>query len=197
MSHFNQVASEWDKPQKVEMMKELAKKTIEFLGNYSPKSILDFGCGTGLFGLEFYNDQNELTGIDTSQGMLDIFNKKVEGHPKAKSLNIDLEKTDLNESFDLIISSMAFHHLENPKAMLSKMKEMLNQKGKMAIIDLDSEDGTFHPDNAGMGVKHFGFSKEQLESWAKENSLGFEHTIINQIEKNDRHYGQFLAVFSL
>ena len=128
---------------------------------------------------------------------LKVFDEKTSEHPEVSRRLTNLEEENLDESFDLVVSSMTFHHLNEPKKMLTKLKGMLCPGGRMAIVDLDEEDGSFHPDNEGMGVKHFGFSKEELFSWAQENGLSLEHTIINSIEKNDRNYGQFLAVFSL
>lgn len=90
---------------------------------------------------------------------------------------------------------MAFHHLNKPEKMLGTLKNLLNPNGKLAIVDLDEEDGSFHPDNEGMGVKHFGFSKTTLESWAEKEGMTLDHHIINKIDKNNREYGQFLAVF--
>jgi len=195
MSHFNKEASHWDSPEKIKMMKALAQESIKALKLDGKLDILDFGCGTGLYGLEFGDFAQTLTGVDTSQGMLDVFDKKIQGCHHIKSINIDLEKEDLEEKFDLILSSMAFHHLLSPSKTLGKFKSMLNPDGRIAIADLDEEDGTFHPDNAGMGVKHFGFSKQELKAWALENDMKLDHSIIHAIEKNNRAYKIFLAVF--
>lgn len=197
MSHFNDKALTWDGPQKIQMMQKLASETMKKLHLKEKVDILDFGCGTGLFGLEFADFAKSLTGIDTSEGMLSVFDKKTSGVHHIKSLKIDLEKENLSQKFDLILSSMAFHHLENPEEVLGKLKGMLNKGGRIAIADLDQEDGTFHPDNKGMGVKHFGFSKDLLESWAKKQGLIFSHFLIHNIQKNSRDYLIFLAIYQI
>ena len=175
MSHFNEQAAEWDSPNKIKMMGLLAKKTAATLNLSQPVDIMDFGCGTGLFGLEFADYAKTLVGIDTSTGMLEIFNKKIHGESHIKSLCIDLEKEELSEKFDLIVSSMAFHHLTHPEKMILKLKKMLNHGGRIAIVDLDKEDGTFHPDPKAMGVKHFGFSKEELYGWADKAQMNIQY----------------------
>jgi len=197
MSHFNDEAANWDDEGKVKMMKLLASQAMKVLKPQNDISIMDFGCGTGLFGLEFTDHAKSLLGIDTSEGMLEVFDKKTQGHDNFTSKNIDLESENLDQKFDLIVSSMAFHHLTNPYDVLVKFKSMINEGGKIAIVDLDKEDGSFHPDNEGMGVKHFGFSKQELESWASDAQLKMEHHFINEIEKNDNNYKQFLAVYSV
>ena len=153
MTHFNDQAAQWDSDDKIKMMMGLAEKTKEILNLSAPLEIMDFGCGTGLFGLEFADYASGLLGVDTSAGMLEVFNQKTNGVEKISSMLIDLEHEDLPKKFDLIVSSMAFHHLAAPDQMLMKMKQMLNPGGRMAIVDLDEEDGTFHPDNRAMGVK--------------------------------------------
>ena len=193
MTHFNQAASSWDSLEKIESTKILANKVIEKL-QLQPNcslDILDFGCGTGLLGLNFFNYAKSITGIDTSEGMLNVFQDKVKDFKNVNILNLDLEKSDIQLKFDLIVTAMAFHHLERPNIMIKKFQSMLNVNSKIAIIDLVTEDGTFHPDNLKMGVKHFGFSKNLIEEWSR-NKIDF--SIINEISKNGKVYPQFLAV---
>lgn len=193
--HFNHVANEWDSPEKIKLISTLGKKAKEKLNLNDKISIMDFGCGTGLFGLEFADYANELLGLDTSEGMLAVFDDKTKEWPHIKSLNINLEHEELDQKFDLILSAMAFHHLDDPKKVLNRLIEKLSDRGQMAIVDLAPEDGSFHPDPEGMGVKHFGFSSETVASWLP---AGFrvDYHVINAIEKNDQAYEQFLAVIS-
>ena len=79
---------------------------------------------------------------------------------------------------------MAFHHLKDPKAVLSLFKKHLTPSGRVFVIDLDEEDGSFHPDNEGMGVHHFGFSINTMESWSHELGFhSFQHEIVYEMFK--------------
>lgn len=195
-SHFNDVANTWDSEEKIALMRSLAAKTKEALKLKGKFDILDFGCGTGLFGLEFLDYAKSLTGVDTSEGMLEVFDKKTKGMPGVSRINVDLETKSLTGKYDLILSSMAFHHLGDPSLVLGELKKTLRPGGKIVIVDLRKEDGTFHPDNKAMGVRHFGFSEEELLFWAKENSLLCEVSTINSLDKNGKKYEQFAAVFA-
>ena len=195
MTHFDQVANEWDSPKKVKLIGLTGNKIKENIQLKKPVKILDFGCGTGLLSQEFYDQASEILGIDTSEGMLEVFNKKFKDHDNARCENLNLEEKPLNEKFDLIISSMVFHHLNTPGETLGKLAELLNENGQIAIVDLDKEDGSFHPDNEEMGVKHFGFTKEDVQNWAEKSGLNLEHKLIHHIEKNEKEYDLFLAVF--
>ena len=196
MSYFNKQASEWDSPEKIQMMALLAEKTRDVLGLDEPLDVMDFGCGTGLFGLEFLDHAKSLLGVDTSKGMLEAFNKKIEGARHIDSILMDLETQSLNQKFDLIVSAMAFHHLVQPAKMIQTLRDLLRSKGRLAIIDLDHEDGSFHPDPKQMGVHHHGFSESEVQQWAKDAKMKLNYRIINTIHKNDKGYKQFLAVFS-
>ncbi len=199
MGHFEEVANEWDSSEKVKLMRELAHSVLNHVEIDQDLRILDFGCGTGLFGLEFLDFASHLHGVDTSSGMLEVFKKKVHGNPRVsiEVKNLEEDGCDLEQQdFDLIISSMAFHHLKDPKAMIQKLSSYLSPIGRMLIVDLSEEDGSFHPDPKAMGVYHFGFSKKTLEGWAKEANLNVDVLPIYELSKNGKNYKQFCAVFS-
>jgi ubiquinone/menaquinone biosynthesis C-methylase UbiE len=159
--------------------------------------ILEVGCGTGLLGSQFLKGNNHLLGIDTSSGMLSVFNEKFKNNPQVKSYLLNLETENLAENgFELIVSSMAFHHLVNPLNILKKLKELSSPGGIIALIDLEAEDGSFHPDPKKMGVHHFGFTKAEAEQWAESAGLTLmDRKIIYSIHKNEKDYPIFLAVF--
>ena len=107
---------------------------------------------------------------------------------------LNLEEQSIHEQFDLILSSMAFHHLKDPASMINKLKKNLRPGGVLAVIDLDKEDGSFHSDPANMGVHHFGFSEESNREWGKDFKE-VRREIINTISKNGGEYPIFLALY--
>jgi ubiquinone/menaquinone biosynthesis C-methylase UbiE len=196
MSHFNQLANSWDTPEKILQNTKYANEVKEIISNKNPKRILEVGCGTGLLGSQFITNENFLLGIDMSTEMLKVFDDKFKNF-HTRSLILNLETHDLPETqFDLIISSMAFHHLKTPLDILNKLKNHLSPNGAIAVIDLDEEDGTFHPDPKNMGVFHFGFSSLTMEKWAKLiEARSFYRKTINVIAKNNKEYPVCLSVF--
>lgn len=197
MSHFNQVANSWDTPEKVKLNEHYANSIRKYLTKKDNLKILEVGCGTGLLGSQFVDETNSLIGLDTSKGMLEVFNQKFADNKNVHSVLINLEEENLNESgFDLIISSMAFHHLKNPQTMILKLKKMLSANGVIAVIDLDKEDGSFHPDPKNMGVHHFGFSKETTDNWARSAEFkNCARETVHTIIKETGEYPLFLSVF--
>jgi ubiquinone/menaquinone biosynthesis C-methylase UbiE len=197
MSHFNQVANSWDTLEKIKINQLYADGIKKYLTKKDSIKILEVGCGTGLLGSQFLHETNQLTGVDTSTGMLEVFNQKFHENKNVHSRLLNLEEQELDEDgFDLIISSMAFHHLKEPGKMVVKLKKMLSPGGILAIIDLDAEDGSFHPDPKNMGVHHFGFAEETIQAWSSAAQFKkLSREIINVIKKEQGEYPIFLAVF--
>ena len=131
---FNQWAKEYDKSVKdSESEKKYPfsgyNKVIDFIsqGVSSNKytKILDIGFGTGVLTKKLYDTGCSITGIDFSDGMIEIANEKM---PNAFFIQYDFTKGLPNQlkdtKFDCIISTYAIHHLEN-RAKVAFIKELL------------------------------------------------------------------------
>jgi len=155
---FDKEANLWDeKPRRVELGKAVAKYTQK---DCYEKSVLDFGCGTGLVSLEL--DAKEILGVDLSPQMVKIFNQKAQILGKnAKAICEDVN--NVNKKFDVIVASMVFHHIKDINLMLKILSKKLNPNGKLFIADLYKEDGSFH-DKGNDDVFHFGFEKDSFDS---------------------------------
>lgn len=200
MNHFKEAAKSWDKESTKSRNQVFADAILSSLDAKKEKmKLLDFGCGTGLLSQYLVDVTSEVIGIDTTEEMLEEFDKKFHAPVKAKSICINLEESKLPAelgNFDLIVSAMAFHHLNQPGEVLKTLKDLVSDQGKIFVIDLDKEDGSFHPDNKKMGVKHFGFSEQEQANWAATLNLQFERKIVFEIEKNDRKYPVAMSIFA-
>lgn len=193
MSRFDERAKDWDKKQttldKTDACIDNIKKYLDFS---KIKNILDYGCGTGLVAFALKNDSNEVLGLDSSNGMVEEFNTKA----KTKNLtNIKAQKHDIlsddlpKDSFDLIISSMSLHHIENLEIFFEKSFKALKNGGYICINDLEKEDGTFHAKHNNAGVYHFGFSKDELINICKK--IGFSDFVFEIVYIYERENGSF------
>ena len=98
-------------------------------------SILDIGAGTGLFSsflLEKYPNA-KITLIDLSEKMIDISKKRFKGNPNVHYIIDDYTEHKFTNSFDIIISSLSIHHLNDSE------KEKLYKK----IFSILNSDGVF------------------------------------------------------
>lgn len=94
------------------------------------KKVLDLGCGFGEHCKQFVNRGAEkVVGIDISEKMLEV--AKVEnGDPKITYLNMPMEDIDgLQETFDIVISSLAFHYVEDFEGVIKKIHSLLKESG--------------------------------------------------------------------
>ncbi|RUM59626.1 MAG: methyltransferase [Persephonella sp.] len=197
---FDKVANKYDTEDKIKRSEQFVEKLIKIIPINKNFKVMDIGAGTGLVDIPLSEYVAQIYAFDLSEGMLNVFKEKLKNQ-RIKNIKIfrkDILSEDFSEKdFDLIITSMTFHHLDNPKEALKKLKDYLKEDGYIAIIDLEKEDGTFHSDNTD--VKHFGFEKEEVEEWFKENN--FKEVKILTIysikkERNGRikEYPVFLAI---
>lgn len=94
------------------------------------KKVLDLGCGFGEHCRQFVDRGAEkVVGIDISEKMLEV--AKVEnGDPKITYLNMPMEDIDgLQETFDIVISSLAFHYVEDFEGVIKKIHSLLKESG--------------------------------------------------------------------
>ncbi len=172
VDHFAHKSKSWDMNSKrVKNAKGIAEVIVNNIKLDKSMELMDFGAGTGLLSYFVAPFVKKIVAVDNSPSMLVEFeNKCDEFSCETEAIEKDLSSEMLDRTFDGIISSMTIHHLEDTAALLSKLYIMLNEGGFVALADLDSEDGSFHSDNAG--VFHYGFDRVILENMAKE--VGFK-----------------------
>ncbi len=198
VTHFNQAAAHWDqKPLRVILAEAVAHAIAQQVPLRPDMQAMDYGCGTGLVSLALAPQLGSLLGLDSAAEMLKIMQDKAQTQqlPKIRTQHIDLTEETLPEhSFDLILSNMTLHHVQDTEHLLKAFYQHLNPNGWLAIADLDSEDGSFHPADA-QGVVHHGFAREALQKQAE--SVGFsavQFVTAHQIHKAEtqRDYSIFL-----
>jgi len=168
---FNKAAANWDeKPRRRQLAAAVANSIAATLPLQKGMNALEYGCGTGLVGLQLAEKLGHLTAADTAQGM-----------PEA--------------GFDLVFCSMVLHHIEDTAGILKQFHYTLAPQGYLALADLDQEDGTFH-DNP-QGIAHNGFDRDLLTQ--KLEQLGFVditnqiiHTVHKDREEGNSSYPVFL-----
>jgi tRNA (cmo5U34)-methyltransferase len=100
--------------------------------NNEPK-VLDIGAGTGLltkFLFEKYPEA-EFTLIDMSEEMLKVAKNRFRSAENFKYIVADYTAHNFNDSFDLVVSSLSIHHLEDDdkEKLYKKIYNALNPEG--------------------------------------------------------------------
>ncbi|HOW96504.1 MAG TPA: class I SAM-dependent methyltransferase [Kiritimatiellia bacterium] len=165
---FDKEAANWDEnPARVRLAADVARAIARQVPLTPDMDILDFGCGTGLVALNFAPLVKSVTGADSSLAMIEVMEAKAreQGLNNVHTRHL-LPGGSLAGAYDLIVSSMAFHHIEQPAALLRQLFAALKMPGRLCVADLDSDGGEFHHDNTG--VFHFGFERNALGDWFRQ-----------------------------
>jgi SAM-dependent methyltransferase len=206
-SAFDERAADWDTPDRIDR----ARRTAEAIraGGRIPKHAraIELGAGTGLLGLELADAFDELVLADESEGMLEVARRKLRGpgdrnsHGGASAhvsvLHYRIGRDPLpaapdEEPFDLVLSQLLLHHVQDTGLALRAMHDMLRPGGVLIAADLDAEDGSFHgPDRPD--VHHQGFDRQHLRSLV--DAAGFRDVEFGEagsIERSDGIFPMFL-----
>jgi ubiquinone/menaquinone biosynthesis C-methylase UbiE len=112
------------------------QETMHRLDINSHERILDLGCGTGTLIQRLLQlaPEIKIVGIDPSAEMLNVARQKL---PKSVKLRVGSADSIPfpNESFDLIISTNAFHYFRNPSQAIQEAKRVLKPNGHLVITD--------------------------------------------------------------
>ncbi|MFH0985760.1 MAG: ubiquinone/menaquinone biosynthesis methyltransferase [Candidatus Omnitrophota bacterium] len=104
---------------------------------FSPKTLLDLGCGTGQFLKCFMKMRtwDNMTGVDFSDAMLEKARKTVLGN--VSWLREDFDTLPfLGSSFDLVISGFTLRSVQKLPEFLDSVYRILTPGGKAAFLDL-------------------------------------------------------------
>jgi SAM-dependent methyltransferase len=163
---FDEAATTWDElPRRRELAAAVAAEIERRVPLSGEVDVLDFGCGTGLVTLALQPFVGRVTGADTSAGMLGELQRKVRDRRLANVETLLLDPAaplPSDRLYDLVVSSMALHHVEDVGALFRRLHGLLRDGGRVALADLDREDGTFHED--ARGVFHLGFDRDDIAS---------------------------------
>lgn len=106
----------------------------ELLPDFKDKRVLDLGCGYGwhcIYALE--QGAKYALGIDISEKMLAVAREKTE-FSSAEYQCLPIEDIDYeDDSFDVVISSLAFHYIESFEDIVKKVARCLKKGGSFVF----------------------------------------------------------------
>jgi ubiquinone/menaquinone biosynthesis C-methylase UbiE len=205
MATFDERAAGWDTPEHVERAEAVAEAIVRAVPLDPRTRAIELGAGTGLLGLAIRRRVGperlaELLLTDQATGMLEVADAKI----REQSLSgvrtapfdvaIDSSTKPGGAPFDLALSLLVLHHVEDTAAALAGIARLLLPGGWIALSDLDTEDGSFHTAEAE-GIHHHGFDRDALRELAEE--AGFVDVRLSsagEMEREGRRYPLFLLV---
>jgi SAM-dependent methyltransferase len=135
--NFDLIAEQYDEALPAHVVEHYLAKRVDYIvENCPPGRALDVGCGTGALAGRLARSGFDVTGIDPSQGMLDVM---AESEPEVRSVRGDGTQLPFDdESFDLTLTVAALHHIADPDAVrktLAEMARVTRVDGRLVIWD--------------------------------------------------------------
>lgn len=173
------------------MLEQPAMK--EMLPTLENKAVLDLGCGCGTNCVEFINNgASKVVGVDISEKMLSVA-KKDACHENIKYLNMSMtDITELNEKFDLVYSSLAFHYIKDFEKLCKDIYSLLNKDGYILfsqehplITSTVDGNGHYNKDENGRKVSYtfsnYNESGERKVHWYVDGVTKYHRTFADTI----------------
>lgn len=194
ISCFEKAASSYETEAPVQ---KLASQTlcqhIQQIIKTSPKNALEIGCGTGYLTQEIIKafPRTDWLITDLTEPMLNHCRKNVGEGVRYDIL--DGENVQLKETFDLIVSSLAFQWFEDLEKTLADLAHSLNEGGKLIFATLGPNSfkewrALLQKHHLNIGLHNYPSAKE-IQSFNLENvSVNLETISVKQPYKNGRHF---------
>ncbi len=142
---FNQLSDEWwNENGKFKILHQIKSHRMSYIlnqinnRNIRNLKILDVGCGGGIICEPLARLGAKVTGIDFAPNNIlaaKIHSKK--NKLKINYINKDIEKSKLDEKFDIILMFEVLEHLDNWKKTIKNIKKNLNKNGLLIISTIN------------------------------------------------------------
>jgi len=156
---FETIANIYDNPERIQIAKISSDAIRECLVDTKSKNAIDFGCGTGLVGIELLNAFNSMLFVDTSQNMINQIKQKIADSniQKVDTLCFDFEKEALLDLHtDYVFMAQVLLHIQDVELVLSRLYDVLSAGGHLLIVDFNKNEKVVSD------MVHNGFEQEKL-----------------------------------
>lgn len=159
------------------------------------KRVLDMGCGFGEHCRRFVEcGADSVVGIDISEKMLEVA-KAENNDPRITYLHMPMEEiTQLQEKFDVVVSSLALHYVEDFEGVAKNVYNLLNVGGNFVFSQenplctcYSGGDRWTRDENGNklyLNLKNYGVEGEKEVTWFVDHVKKYHRTfstIINTL----------------
>jgi ubiquinone/menaquinone biosynthesis C-methylase UbiE len=156
---FEMIANMYDTPERIHIAKVSSDAIRKYLVDANSKKAIDFGCGTGLVGMNLLDDFHSMLFLDTSQNMISQIKQKISdlNIQNADTLCFDFEKEGLSDLHaDYIFMAQVLLHINDVEFVLSRLFDVLNEGGHLLIVDFNKNEKVVSD------IVHNGFNQVEL-----------------------------------
>lgn len=157
---FEQMALRYDTEERKSIAHAVAQKVRSELTDTQNLSALDYGCGTGLLGLELVDMFKTMLFVDTSAQMIAQVERKIE---KAQISTASTLCSDFcmeppsNVKADYVLMSQVLLHVKDYVLLLNRLYDVLNRDGHLIVVDFDLNERIVSD------MVHHGFEQSKLK----------------------------------
>ena len=121
---------------------EMIARLVDYLPR-DARRVLELGSGTGNLSLRLAESlpRSALTLVDGSEEMIDLVRSRLEDASPSSSRRVEytvarFEELDFPaESFDLVISSISLHHVEDKAGLYERIRSLISKRGRFCFAD--------------------------------------------------------------
>ena len=166
------------------------KKAIRLLKKDNPKNILDVATGTADMALLAYKilKPEKITGIDISEGMLELGRKKIEKEGLGNKIELhtgDSETINYSENtFDSVMVAFGVRNFENLENGLAEMLRVLKPGGRLIVLEFSKPR---RKSIRKLYNLYMGMVAPQVARWFKQNKEAYLYLCESANAFPDRH----------
>lgn len=118
------------------------KRAVKMVGEYHPMTILDVATGTGDLALQLFDTLHprHITGIDLSEGMLEVGRKKIAERELTNKITLEqgdcLNMRFADEAFNAVTVAYGVRNFEHLQQGYAEMYRVLAGGGVLCVIEL-------------------------------------------------------------
>ena len=189
---FNLIAEEYDSNRRkfIPCFDDFYKNTTEFIASNieEPKQIVDLGAGTGLLTYFWYHQypDSKYMLVDIADEMLNVAQKRFDGieNISYQTENYIYKLPDI--IFDMVISALSIHHLEDKKKLFERIYDSLPNGGLFVNYDqfcagqteMDYWFNSFWESQ----LANSGLTDKDIELWKERRKLDRECTAQQEVD---------------
>ncbi|MHC5268757.1 class I SAM-dependent methyltransferase [Enterococcus sp. LJL98] len=149
----------------------------KILPDFTEKEVLDLGCGYGWHAIEAVErGAASVIGVDLSEKMLAVAKEQTRSE-KVTYRREAMEAIDYPaETFDIVLSSLAFHYVADYERLIQKIHQMLKPKGILIFT-----------------VEHPIFTAEGCQDWCYDEKGKIRHFPVDNYALEGARHVRFLG----
>ncbi|GBE58460.1 demethylmenaquinone methyltransferase [bacterium BMS3Abin01] len=139
---FDRWSSSYDSRRSRLFFERLHRRLAPLLAVGDARRVLDVGCGTGNLAVSLALDHPgvSVTGIDFSPGMISAAREKLSPVVDVSFRVAAAEELPFDDGgFDLVYSTLSFHHWEDRRKGLTECARVLRPGGRLIVVDITGD----------------------------------------------------------